>query len=95
MVARAQRIDFRQPNPGGETDQREPARYDGSAPTLFSADETTDLGRESGTPVDEEYNRLTSTFDGKIGWVQLDAGLDDQDHLISPDERFQVAMARQ
>jgi len=27
--------------------------------------------------------------------VQIDVGKDDQDHLISPEERFQLAMARQ
>ncbi len=70
-------------------------RVERTVPMLFSADETTDVGQESGTPVSDEYSRLTSTFNGKIGWVQLDAGLDDQDHLISPEERFQVAMARQ
>jgi arylsulfatase len=70
-------------------------RVERTVPMLFSADETTDVGQESGTPVSEDYSRGTSTFNGKINWVQLDAGLDDQDHLISPDERFQVAMARQ
>jgi arylsulfatase len=70
-------------------------RVERTVPMLFSADETTDVGQESGTPVSEEYSRLTSTFNGKINWVQLDAGLDDQDHLISADERFQIAMARQ
>lgn len=70
-------------------------RVERTVPMLFSADETTDVGRESGTPVSDEYNRGTSGFSGKINWVQLDAGLDDQDHLISADERFQIAMARQ
>jgi hypothetical protein len=28
-------------------------------------------------------------------WVQIDLEKDDQDHLISPEERFQIAMARQ
>ncbi len=32
---------------------------------------------------------------GKINWVQLDAGVDDNDHFISPEERLRVAMARQ
>jgi hypothetical protein len=62
---------------------------------LFSGDETTDVGQESGTPVSEDYTRGTSTFRGKISWMQLDAGLDDQDHLITPEERLQVAMAHQ
>ena len=32
---------------------------------------------------------------GRIRWVQLDVGTDDHDHLVSPDERLRVAMARQ
>jgi hypothetical protein len=36
-----------------------------------------------------------SRFYGRIEWVQLDAGDDDNDHLITPEERLSVAMARQ
>jgi hypothetical protein len=34
-------------------------------------------------------------FNGQIHWVQIDIGTDDHDHLIAPEERFKVAMARQ
>ena len=49
----------------------------------------------SGTPVSTDYTTQDSKFNGKIHWVQLDAGVDDHDHFIDPDERFRVAMARQ
>jgi len=62
---------------------------------IFSADETTDIGYESGTPVSPDYNAATSKFTGKIHWVQIDLGKDDHDHFISPEERLRVAMARQ
>jgi len=62
---------------------------------IFSADETTDIGYESGTPVAAEYTSKTSRFTGKIGWVQLDLGTDDHDHLIDPEERLKIIMARQ
>ena len=62
---------------------------------VFSADETTDIGYESGTPVSPDYTSKDSKFTGKIHWVQLDVGKDDHDHLIDPDERLRVAMARQ
>ncbi len=62
---------------------------------IFSADETTDIGYESGTPVSPDYNTHSSKFNGKIHWVQLDAGVDDHDHFIDPEERLRVAMARQ
>jgi len=38
-----------------------------------------------------------STFNGRIDWIQIDLGEDakDADHLISPDERFHLAVALQ
>lgn len=62
---------------------------------VFSADETTDIGYESGTPVSPDYTVETSKFNGKINWIQIDLGADDHDHLISPEERLNLAMARQ
>lgn len=62
---------------------------------VFSADETTDIGRETGTPVSADYTTAGSKFSGKINWVQIDVGMDAHDHLISPEERLRVAMARQ
>ncbi|KRB36608.1 arylsulfatase [Microbacterium sp. Root180] len=70
-------------------------RVGATQPMVFSADETTDIGFESGTPVSEDYRAETSRFRGRIAWVQLDLGLDDHDHFIDPDERLRVAMARQ
>ena len=35
------------------------------------------------------------TYRGKINWAQIDLKKDDQDHLISPEERFKIAMAGQ
>ena len=62
---------------------------------VFSMDETTDIGHDSGTPVSSDYGAHTSKFTGKIHWVQLDVGVDDNDLLISPEERLRIAMARQ
>jgi arylsulfatase len=62
---------------------------------IFSADETLDIGKETGTTVSADYTTHTSKFNGKIHWVQLDAGVDDHDHFIDPEERLRVAMARQ
>jgi len=70
-------------------------RIEQTVPMIFSADETTDVGRESGTPVTPDYNRKTSAFTGKVNWVQIDLGKDDHDHFISPEERLKIAMARQ
>jgi hypothetical protein len=42
-----------------------------------------------------DYTSADATFNGKVKWVQLDAALDDHDRLITPEERFRVAMAVQ
>jgi hypothetical protein len=64
---------------------------------IFSTDETTDLGADSATPVSDDYGPKDSEFNGRVRWVQIDLGEDaqDADHLISPEERYRVAMARQ
>ena len=54
-------------------------RVEATVPMVFSADETCDVGNE---------------FSGRVDWVQIDLG-EDADHLISPQERLRVAMARQ
>jgi arylsulfatase len=79
--------------------------YDGTAvgngrvgatqPMIFSADETTDIGYESGTTVTQDYSASTSRFSGTINWVQIDLGDDDHDHFIDPEERLRVAVSRQ
>ena len=76
-------------------DQVGQGRVEMTQPMVFSADETTDIGYESGTCVSPDYTAATSHFTGTINWVQLDVGVDDNDHFISPEERLRVALARQ
>jgi arylsulfatase A-like enzyme len=64
-------------------------------PMIFSGDETCDVGNETGSTVSDDYTAETSRFNGVINWIQLDQGVDDFDHLISPEERLTVVMARQ
>ena len=70
-------------------------RVERTEPMIFSADETTDIGYESGTTVTAEYSAKSSRFTGTIDWVQIDLGDDDHDHLVDPDERLRVAMSKQ
>jgi hypothetical protein len=70
-------------------------RVDMTVPMLFSADETCDVGKETGSTVSPDYGPTDNKFSGEVNWVQIDLEKDDHDHLISPDERFKVAMARQ
>lgn len=70
-------------------------RLNGTVPLIFSADETCDVGSDTASPVSDDYTPATSRFTGSIGWVQLDIGDDDNDHLITAADRWRVAMARQ
>ncbi|HET9201088.1 MAG TPA: arylsulfatase, partial [Dehalococcoidia bacterium] len=72
-------------------------RVDATQPMAFSADETTDVGSDSATPVSDDYGPKDSAFNGRVRWVQidLDEAAEDVDHLITPEERLRIAMARQ
>jgi arylsulfatase A-like enzyme len=72
-------------------------RIDGTVPMVYSADETCDVGVDSSSPVSDDYTAKGSRFTGTIAWVQIDIdeAAEDLDHLISPEDRFKIAMARQ
>jgi arylsulfatase len=72
-------------------------RVDATVPMVFSADETADVGTDTATPVTDDLDHSSVNFNGKVRWVQIDLGEDaeDVDHLISPEERYRIAMARQ
>jgi arylsulfatase len=78
-------------NPAGE------GRVEATVPLIFSSDETADVGRDTASPVSEDYTGQNSVFTGGVNWVQIDLGEDaeDADHLITPEERLRIAMARQ
>jgi arylsulfatase len=70
-------------------------RVEQTVPMAFSGDETCDVGKETGSPVSPDYGPSGNKFSGEVNWVQIDLEMDDNDHLISPEERYRVAMARQ
>ena len=70
-------------------------RIERTVPMAFSADETCDVGKETGSPVSPDYGPTANEFTGEVNWVQIDLEKDDHDHMVSPEERFKVAMARQ
>jgi arylsulfatase len=78
-------------DPAGE------GRVEATVPMQFSADETTDVGTDTGTPVSTDYGATDNAFTGRIAWVQIDIDEHavDVDHLITAEERFKIAMARQ
>lgn len=72
-------------------------RVEATVPMIFSVDETADVGSDTGTPVSDLYTSEGSRFTGRIEWIQIgiDAAAADEDHLVSPEERLRIAMARQ
>lgn len=70
-------------------------RVERSQPMGYSADEACDVGADTGSPASPDYGPTGNTFSGDIAWVQIDIGQDDHSHLITAEDRFKLAMARQ
>jgi arylsulfatase len=71
-------------------------RVERTVPMLFGTD-TCDVGSDKGSPVSPDYGPKDNEFNGRVDWVQfdIDESAEDDDHLVTPEERFKVAMARQ
>jgi arylsulfatase A-like enzyme len=67
-----------------------------TAPMIFSADDTCDIGVENGALVADDYP-VPNRFTGEVNWVEIDVGKagEDADHRVDAEERVRVAMARQ
>jgi arylsulfatase len=59
---------------------------------MFSSNETTDMGADTGSPV---YGPAEPEFAKAIKWVRIDTGDDDHSHLIPPEAHLEVIMSRQ
>ena len=72
-------------------------RVEATVPMLFSADETTDLGSRQRHAGQRRLRPEGDRVHRPVHWVQLDIDEDaeDLDHLITPEERLRIAMARQ
>ena len=72
-------------------------RLAATVPLAFSGDETCDIGSDTASAVSDKYTPEGSRFTGTVEWVQIDIAdaAEDLDHLISPEERLNIAMARQ
>ena len=66
-------------------------------PFAYSADETIDVGLEGGSPTSPDYGPKGNAFNGEVNWVEFDVDKDalDQDHFLTGEERFKVALALQ
>jgi hypothetical protein len=68
-------------------------RLDATIPIGFSADETTDVGRDTGSRVVPDY-KPGSAFTGTINWVAIEVGDDDHNHLITPEQQLAYHLAQ-
>lgn len=70
-------------------------RVERTQPMAFSADEACDVGCDTGSPASPDYGPTGNAFSGTIAWVQIDLGAGSHDHLITAEDRFNIAMAKQ
>jgi arylsulfatase A-like enzyme len=72
-------------------------RVEMTEPFGYSADETADVGVEEGSPVSPDYGPKGNAFSGEVNWVEIDVDKEalDQDHFLTGEERFKVALALQ
>jgi arylsulfatase len=69
-------------------------RVDNTEPIAFGS-AYSDVGRDAGPPVSDEYSAEGNGFTGTIVFLELEAGDDRHDHLIDPKDLFLFAMAQQ
>ncbi|OJV96957.1 MAG: arylsulfatase [Microbacterium sp. 67-17] len=69
-------------------------RLETTQPIVYSADETSDVGRSTGTPVTTDPGAATD-FTGSIAWIRIDRGDDDHGHLIPVEQAVRSALGRQ
>jgi arylsulfatase len=70
-------------------------RVEHTHPFIFSADSSCTVGNKTGAPICADFRRSGNRFTGRVTWVELQLGLDDQDHYIDREELIRIAMARQ
>jgi arylsulfatase A-like enzyme len=68
-----------------------------TAALVFSADDGCDVGRDSGSPVSQDYGAHGNAFNGTIQGVQMSIadGAESLDHLIKPEDAIRIAMSVQ
>ena len=66
-------------------------RLDATVPMIFSGDETTDVGRDTGTGVSDEYAAGENEFTGTVHWVQID--IDDKRRRLRPPDHPRGTLA--
>jgi arylsulfatase A-like enzyme len=68
-----------------------------TAAMIFSADDGCDVGRDSGSPVSQDYGPRGNEFTGRVKGVEIAIAeaAESSDHLVSPEDAVRIALARQ
>ena len=68
-----------------------------TAPMIFSCDDGTDVGQDTGAPVSPDHGARGNAFNGRVRGVQIAIAeaAESDTHMVSPEEAVRVAMARQ
>jgi hypothetical protein len=72
-------------------------RVEMTEPFGFSFDETFDVGMDAASPVSPDYGPRGNAFNGQVNWLECDADQAalNQDHFLTGEERFRLALALQ
>jgi arylsulfatase len=70
-------------------------RVEQTEPMAFSADEACDVGSDTGSPTSTDYGPHGNKFSGVIDRVIIDIGQDSHDHLVTAEDKLNIAMSRQ
>ncbi len=70
-------------------------RVERTEPMAFSADEACDVGSDTGSPASTDYGPSGNKFTGTIDWVRLTIEEDSHDHLVTAEDKLNIAMSRQ
>jgi len=65
-------------------------RIENTVPFLFSADDFTDIGKDSGAPVTEDYTTYQGVFTGTIKWVKINIGSEVNDDPVGKEHAYLV-----
>jgi hypothetical protein len=70
-------------------------RLERTAPAVFSADETSDVGVKHGSPLSPDTPPHTSAFTGTVDVVAIEISGENSDHLLDREQLMNMIMARQ
>ena len=63
--------------------------------TIFSADDGTDVGEDSGAAISPDYGPVGNHFNGEVKGVQLSIADDPNNQTVKPEDAIRAAMGRQ